>query len=302
MESFTKTATSDMEKEIMRDANNRFGKLPGRRLAATATFATFALLLAGCTPLCLAQQPGTTPFSSAEEASRALYLAVQSDDEEAMTNILGAGKELVSLDDKVQDTVERERFIRKYREMHRLVREPDATMVLYIGAENWPFPIPLVSENGAWHFDAKAGIEEVLFRRIGENEVTAIEACHALVAAEKEHKRLVGDPSKPATRALLVNAGNEGVAVSFHGYYFRSLMTQKKNAATGATSKVSNRKTPGARFAFVAYPAEYRSTGAMTYLVNQDGVVYEKDLGPNTVRVAKGMTEYNPDSTWHPAE
>ena len=302
MESFTKTATSAMEKEIMRDANNIFGKLPGRRFAATVAFTTFALLLAGCTRLCLAQQPGTTPFPSAEEASHALYLAVQSDNEEAMTNILGAGQELVSLDDKDQDKLERERFTRKYREMHRLVREPDATMVLYIGAENWPFPIPLVSENGAWHFDAKAGMEEVLFRRIGENEVTAIEACHALVAAEKGHKRLVGDPSRPATRALLVNAGNDGVAVSFRGYYFRSLMSQRKNAATGATRKVSDRKTPGGRFAFVVYPAEYRSTGAMTYLINQDGVVYEKDLGPNTVRVAKGMTTYNPDSTWHPAE
>jgi hypothetical protein len=302
MESSTKPATSDMEKEIMRDANNRFGKLPGRRFVATVTVTTFALLLAGCTRLCLAQQPGTTPFSSAEEASHALYLAVQSDNEEAMTNILGAGEELVSLDDKVQDKLERERFTRKYREMHRLVREPDATVVLYIGAENWPFPIPLVFENGAWHFDAKAGMEEVLFRRIGENEMTAIEACHALVAAEKERKPLTGDPSAQATRALLVNAGNDGAVVPFHGYYFRSLTSQKKNTAIGTASKVSNRKTPGGRFAFVAYPAEHRSTGTMTYLVNQDGVVYEKDLGPNTVRVAKGMTKYDPDSTWRPAE
>ena len=302
MESFTTTATSDMEKEIMRDTNIRFEELPGRALAATVAFATFAVLLAGYAQVCLAQQPGAKPFSSAEEASHALYLAVQSDNEEAMTKILGAGKELVSLDDKIQDKLERERFTRKYQEMHRLVREPDATTVLYIGAENWPFPIPLVSENGAWHFDAKAGMEEVLFRRIGENEVTAIEACHALVAAEKAHKRLVGDSSIQAARALLVNAGNDGTAVPFHGYYFRSLIGQRKDAATGATSKVSDRRTPGGRFAFVAYPAEYRATGAMTYLVNQDDVVYEKDLGPNTVRVAKGMTKYNPDSTWQPAE
>jgi Protein of unknown function (DUF2950) len=301
MESFTKTATSDMEKEIMRDTNIRFEKLLGRGFAATVAFATFALLLAGCAQVCLAQQPGTKPFSSAEEASHALYLAVQSDNEEAMTKILGAGKELVSLDDKVQDKLERERFTRKYQEMHRLVREPDATTVLYIGAENWPFPIPLVSENGAWHFDAKIGMEEVLFRRIGENEVTAIEACHTLVAAEKEHKRLMDHPSRQAIRALLVKAGNDGAVVPFHGYYFQILMSQGKNVTSG-TRQVSNRKTPGGRFAFVAYPAEYRSTGAMTYLVNQDDVVYEKDLGPDTVQVAKGMTKYNPDSTWHPAE
>jgi len=301
MEWFTKTATSDMEKEIMRDTNIRFEKLPGRGFAATVAFATFALLLAGYAQACLARQPGATPFSSAEEASHALYLAVQSDNEEAMTKILGSGKELVSLDDKVQDKLERERFIRKYQEMHRLVREPDATTVLYIGVENWPFPIPLVSENGAWHFDAKIGMEEVLFRRIGENEVTAIEACHVLVAAEKEHKRLVRDSSGQVIRALLVNAGNDGPVVPFHGYYFRTLTSQGKKATSG-TRQISDRKTPGGRFAFVAYPAEYRSTGAMTYLVNQDDVVYEKDLGPDTVQVAKGMTKYKPDSTWHPAD
>jgi Protein of unknown function (DUF2950) len=300
MESFTKTATSDMEKEIMRDTNIRFEKRPRRGFAATVAFATLALLLVGYAQVCLAQRPGAKPFSSAEVASHALYLAVQSDNEEAMTKILGAGKELVSLDDKIQDKLERERFTRKYQEMHRLVREPDATTVLYIGAENWPFPIPLVSENGAWRFDAKIGMEEMLFRRIGENEVTAIEACHALVAAEKEHKRLVGHPPRQAIRALLVNAGNDGAVVPFHGYYFRILMSQGKNA-TSDTRQISDRKTPG-RFAFVAYPAEYRSTGAMTYLVNQDDVVYEKDLGPDAAQVAKGMTEYNPDSTWHPAE
>jgi hypothetical protein len=185
--------------------------------------------------------------------------------------------------------------------MHRLVREPDATTVLYIGAENWPFPIPLESIDGAWQFDAKGGMEEVLFRRIGENEVRAIQACHGLVVAEKEHKRLDGDPLTQAIRALMVNAGNGGPVVPFHGYYFRILMSQG-NAVTSATSQVSNRKTAGGRFAFVAYPAEYRSTGVMTYVVDRNDVVYEKDLGPNTVQVAKRMTKYKPDSTWRRAE
>jgi hypothetical protein len=302
MESSTKTATADMETEIMRDTSIRFEKLTGHGFTTTVAFAIFALLFAGYAQVCLAQQPGNETFSSAEEASDALYLAVQSNNEEAMTKILGAGKELVSSDDKDQDKFDRERFTQKYREMHRLVREPDATTVLYIGAENWPFPMPLVSKNGAWHFDAKAGMEEVLFRRIGENEVTAIQACHALVVAETEHKRLAGDPSTQATRALLVNAGRDGPVVPFQGYYFRILKSQRKNAATRATSQISDRKTPGSRFAFVAYPSEYRSTGVVTYLVNQDDVVYERDLGPNTVQVARRMTEYNPDSTWHRAE
>ena len=139
---------------------------------------------------------------------------------------------------QVQDKLERERFTRKYQEMHRLVREPDATTVLYIGAENWPFPIPLVSTNGAWQFDAEAGMQEVLFRRIGENEVTAIQACHALVAAEKERKRATAIRSTQAIRALLVNAGDDGPVVPFHGYYFRILANQGKSAATGAARQV----------------------------------------------------------------
>ena len=178
----------------------------------------------------------------------------------------------------------------------------DGSTILYIGAENWPFPIPPVSEDGAWHFAAKAGMEEVLFRRIGENELTAIQACHELVVAETERKRPGSDASTQAIRALLVKAGKDGPVVAFHGYYFRTLVSQGKGAATIATSQTSDRKTPGSRFAFVAYPARYRATGVMTFLVNQNDIVYEKDLGSNTVRVATGMTEYLPDSTWRPAE
>ena len=145
-------------------------------------------------------------------------------------------------------------------------------------------------------------MQEVLSRRIGEDEIVAIETCHALVVAEKEHKWRDADASAQGIRTLVVNAGNAGPVVPFHGYYFRVLASQGKNVATSATSPMSDRKTPASKFAFVAYPAEYRSTGVMTYLVNQDDVVYEKDLGPNTVELAKGITEYNPDSTWQPAE
>lgn len=282
---------------MMRDTRIRFEQLAGRRLAATVALA-FALLLAGYAQLCRAEQPNKETFTSAEKASQALYLAVQNDNEEAITRILGADRELVFSDDAAQDKVERERFIQKYREMHRLVREPDATVVLHIGAENWPFPVPIEARNGGWQFDAEAGMAEVLFRRIGENEETAIQGCHALATAEKERKRSDGDPSIRSIRALLVNAGDNGPVVPFQGYYFRSLGSQGKPAA----SQTSNRKTSASRFAFVAYPADYRSTGVMTYLINQDGVVYEKDLGPNTVQLAKAMTRYQRDSTWHPAE
>src|SRR5207302_7990831 len=195
---------------------------------------------------------------------RALFAAVQRHDERAVTEILGAGTELVSSDDKVQDTLDREQFVQKYQEMHRLVQEPRGVTALYIGAENWPFPIPLVSRNGAWRFDSYDGANDIRFRRIGENEVTAIGICHALVARE-------------------TNPGANR-PVPFHGYYFRTLS-----------------KSAGG-FAAIAYPALYRSSGVMTFIVNQEDVVYEKDLGPNTAKAASAMTTAHLDATWTPAE
>ena len=283
MEPLKTTATAEtkegMEKEIMRNTWINSKKPSVRRGAVTVASAVFALHLAGYTEPSLAGPVALKTFPTAEEASQALYLAVQGKDEKALTAILGAGKELVSSSDTVQDRRDRTRFIEKYREMHRLAQEPDATTVLYIGAENWPFPIPLALENGVWHFDAKTGMQEVLFRRIGENELNATQACHALVLAQTEHRWPERDPSMRALRALPGNAANHGPGVAFHGYYFRALGS-----------------------AFVAYPAAYGSTGVMTYVVNQNDVVYAKDLGLNTGSVARDMTRYEPDSTWHPDE
>ena len=287
----------------------KFEDFPGRGLAATVAFTTFVLLVAGCGQLCLAQQSRPKTFSSAEEASRALFVAAQNQDEQVLIEVLGAGRELVLLEDEVQNKLDRELFIEKYQDMHRLVREPDRTTVLYIGAENWPFPFPLLSKNGAWYFDSGAGRQEVLFRRIGENEVTAIQTCYALVLAEKQSKTQpdADDPVSQYAQSFVstgLNAGNEVPAtqdkdsVPFHGYYFRLLTSQGKNAPGGAKSYISNGKMIGG-CAFIAYPAEYRSSGVITFIVKQDGVVYEKDLGPNTAKLAKAMTTYNPDRTWH---
>jgi hypothetical protein len=280
--SITTTATAAKETKIMGITNIRSERSPGHPFAAVVAYAMLALVLAGYAQLGRAEPPGRTTFSSGEAASHALYLAVRDDDEESITRILGARRDLVFSDDEAQDKAERGRFIQKYGQMHRLVREPDGTLVLYIGAENWPFPIPLEAIDGGWQFDADAGMEQVLFRRIGENEVTAIQACHALVQSKNSGER-DSDPPTKAIGAPLVNP--------FKGYYVRPL-----------APRASKRKAPGREFAFVAYPSEYRSTGVMTYVINQDGVVYEKDLGPNTVRIAKGMTKYRPDSTWHPAD
>src|SRR6266403_4790884 len=150
------------------------------RLNWMAALITVPLLVMGYSQLSLAQKSGPKTFSSPGEASRALFQAVQNGDEEAVESILGAGKEVTSSSDEIEDKLERERFSQKYQEMHRLVREPDGTTVLYVGAENWPFPIPLVVESGRWHFDTEAGQREILLRRVGHEEATAVRVCEAL--------------------------------------------------------------------------------------------------------------------------
>ena len=215
--------------------------------------------------------------------------------------------------------------------MHRLVKEPDGTTVLYIGAENWPTPIPLVNKGNTWQFDTAAGKKEILYRRVGRNELSTIRVCQELVAAQKEYysaqhheyaqkifsdegqhnglywKAAKGEAESPIG-PLVAAAVAEGYAPSrtgaptpFRGYYYHSLSRQGKDAPGGAKSYIVNGKMTGG-FAFVAYPAEYRSSGVMTFIVNQDGVVYQKDLGQTTDELAKAMKEYDPDSSWQKAE
>ena len=158
--------------------------------------AVVAILLAVCFPArSTAQQPGQKTFSSAEEASNALVTATQSNDEKALLEILGPdGKQIVSSGDETEDTNNRANFVKRYEEMHRLVKEPDGTVTLYIGAHNWPTPIPLMNKGNSWYFDTEAGKKEILYRRIGRNELSAIRVCQELVAAQKEysaqHKRV----------------------------------------------------------------------------------------------------------------
>lgn len=247
-------------------------------------------LLALCAPRnSLGQAAGPETFSSPAEACHALMRAVQSHDAQGIRAILGGGKELSSSGDESSDKVERELIGRKYLEMHRLVRDSDGTMVLYLGAENWPFPIPLVSENGRWHFDAEAGKEEMFFRRIGENEMTAIQVCEASAMARK-HRRASGVSEDPVsayavtlvsrmTPAAGRSANTVGEATPFHGYSFRVL------AGTG-------------NLALVAYPAEYRTSGVMTFAVTRKGAIYEKDLGQGTAGLAQNLKTQKEISGW----
>jgi len=270
-----------LETQMIDEMKGELEGSPLRWLTGRVALATFSLLLAGPAPL-LARSLSQTTFASPEDASRALLAAVQKHDERAVTQILGTRAELVTSGDNVQDALERERFVQKYQEMHRLVQEPGGFTALYVGAENWPFPIPLVSRGGVWRFDPDRGANEVRFRRIGENEVTAIGICHALVAAETHPGS--DTEADSLVKTVLPNVQNANKPVPFHGYNFRILST----SAGGFTA--------------IAYPAVYRSSGVLTFIVNQDDVVYERDLGRNTATVAGAITAYQSGPTWTPAE
>jgi hypothetical protein len=302
------------------------------RRANLPKLAAFAILLMGCSCLrSMAQQPGQKTFSSAEEASSELFAAVQSEDEKAMLDLLGRdAKQIVSSGDEAEDAHSRANFVQKYREMHRLVNEPDGTTTLYIGARNWPTPIPLVHKGNSWYFDTEVAKKEILYRRIGRNELSAIRVCQELVAAENEYRRTqhdeyakritsddgqhnglywqaaAGEPQSPigplvASAVAEGYANGESALTPYRGYYFRILSLQGKHGPGGAKSYVvSGRMTEG--FAFVAFPAQYRSSGVMTFIVGSDGVIYQKDLGKETGFLARHMKTYDPDATWHRAE
>ncbi|HEY4948809.1 MAG TPA: DUF2950 domain-containing protein [Candidatus Acidoferrales bacterium] len=296
-------------------------------------FAAVAILLLGLMPgISQAQQQGQKTFASAEEAGNALATAAQSNDEKAMLAIFGPdGKQVISSGDDVQDQEMHANFAKKYQEMHRLVNEPDGTTSLYIGAENWPAPIPLMHKGNTWYFDTEAGTREILYRRVGRNEITTIRVCQELVAAQKEYfseshntyaqkffssegqrdglywKADAGAPQSPIG-PLVASAVAEGYekipeggATPFHGYYFHILYAQGHHAPGRSKNYIVAGKMTGG-FAFVAYPAEYRSSGVMTFIVGSDGVVYEKDLGKNTESIVKAMKKFDPDSSWHKTE
>jgi hypothetical protein len=240
-----------------------YKKLEARRTAAV--FAAWIGVQIACVPFCFAQKPMQPAFASPAQASDALFAAVRSNNEQTIMRILAAEKELIFTGDDLQDRRDCERFVQKYEEMHRLVREPDGATLLYVGAENWAFPIPLASKNGRWYFDTDAGAQEILFRKIGENEARAVLTCRALVLGGEQQE--------------------SEVSVPFHGYYFRVQDQQGTGNKAGS-------------FIVVAYPAEYRSSGVMTFIASQDGSVYERDLGPETAKLAGSISAWQPDASW----
>jgi hypothetical protein len=277
-------------------------------------------------------------FKSPEDSVKSLIEAVRAHDTKEVLAIFGPeGKEIISTGDKVQDRATGERFIKAYDEMNKLEKETDSKVILVIGNEEWPFPIPIVKKGESWFFDTKAGKEELLNRRIGRNELDTIQTCLAYVDAQREYalkdqdgdgllayaqkfwstkgkrdglywEAKEGEEQSPMG-PLAAEAVREGYTprkpgdkpMPFHGYFYRILKTQGKNAPGGAYDYVVKGKMIGG-FGLVAYPSEYGASGVMTFIVNHDGVVYEKDLGVGTTNIANAMTKFDPDQTWKKAE
>jgi hypothetical protein len=277
-------------------------------------------------------------FKSPEEAVGALVGAVKSNDTKELLMILGpSGKELIFSGDEVADKSGRERFVKAYEEKNKLVSENDKKIILYVGNEEWPYPLPIVKRVENWHFDTMAGKEEILNRRIGRNELNAIKVCLAYVDAQREYilkdrdkdmlleyaQKFVSDhgqknglyweakegEEQSPLGPLMAKAAGEGYTEkrpigkrdAYHGYYYRILKSQGKNARGGEYDYIVNGKMTGG-FALVAYPAEYGDSGIMTFIVNQDGVAYEKDLGKKSENIATAMKKFDPDKSWKKAE
>jgi hypothetical protein len=271
-------------------------------------------------------------FSSPEEGVKALIDAARKNDVKGILETLGPeAKSIIESGDPVADNAGRERFVKSYDEANKLVKSGETEMVLEVGKDEWPFPIPLVKETNGWRFDTQEGKEEIINRRIGRNELDVIQVCLALVDAEREYYQRDPDGDKLLQYAqkfistkgkrdglywetkpdekpsplgpLVARARGEGYKgaggkpVAYHGYYYKLLTGQGKDAPGGAYDYLVRGKMMGG-FGVVAYPAQYGSSGIMTFIVNHDGVVYQKDLGAKTASVGQSMTKFNPDKTW----
>lgn len=307
-----------------------------RRIALIAWLLLLMLVisLAACSK---SDKPSLRVFATPDEAANALVTAAKSGNQTALLAIFGPGsKELISSGDPVQDKKNATAFTARYDVMHRWRRMADGSQILLVGADNFAFPIPLnKNASGHWFFDTAAGRQEVLNRRVGRNELAIIEVCEAVADAQAEYfsqlhdgattkqyaLKFISDPGKhnglywksledqpeSPLGPLAAFATAEGYSVKpdahtpFHGYYFRMLKGQSSKAPGGAKSYVVDGKMVGG-FALVAYPAEYGNSGVMTFIINQDGVLLQKDLGKKTAETATAMSEFDPDPGWRPVE
>lgn len=302
------------------------------RLFAIVAAIAFAVLAA--VPAQTASAPAATGFATADEAVAALIAAITSNDTAALHRILGPGSEnLINSGDQYADKSRREAFLDAYTEQHKLVPSGEDRMVLNVGKNDWPMPIPIVKQGTLWSFDTAAGAQEIIDRRIGRNELAAIRVALFYTDAQKDFferakqasgageyaQRLISTPDKhdglywPAAAgelesplAPLINQAIEegypgdivaGKPIPYQGYFFRILKAQGENAPGGAKDYIAGGKMTGG-FALVAWPASYGVSGIMTLLVDQDDVVFQKDLGEHTAALAGAMTRFDPDISW----
>jgi hypothetical protein len=299
-----------------------------------AAFITCVITFAACTTFASAQDMKQRMFKSPQQAFKAVVEAARANDTTKLLAIFGPeGKEIISSGDAVADERARERFVTAAGEAIRFSKLNDKTMLAVIGKDKWSFPVPIVKSGKGWIFATKEGKEEILNRRIGRNELNTIQVCLTYVKAQREYaakdrsgdgvlqfaqhflssrdkkdglywKAAPGEEMSPLG-PLVARASEEGYPVRktdkkpmpYHGYYFKILKGQGGNAPGGEVDYVNNGKMV-AGFALVAYPAMYGASGVMTFMVNQAGMVYEKNLGPNTEEIAKAITKYDPDKTW----
>lgn len=294
-------------------------------LAAAILVAVSASLAASSAAL--AQQDYKTP----QDALDALVTTAKSGDQKATLVVLGrGGEDIISSGDKVSDDDARQRFVAAYDTKHQIAMEGDNRAIAIIGDKDYPFPIPIIrNKNGTWSFDTDDGRREILYRRIGRNELDTIQTCLAYVDAQNDYAakdrgagvgvyaaRFISQSGKKDGLYWPTAAGEEESPLGelfaqataqgyrpgqgrspYHGYYYKILTKQGAAAAGGAADYVVNGKMIGG-FALVAYPAEYRNSGVMTFIVNHAGTVFQKDLGPDSARIAENMTSFNPDKTW----
>ncbi len=306
-----------------------------RMLSVCRLLLSLALILSlGGTAMAAPGKGRQMSFATPEEAVKGLVEAVKANDAKKLAAILGPGSgELISSGDPVEDRQGRERFVRHFEEKNLVELKGAERAILSIGTADYPFPIPLVKRGRAWCFDTRSGRQEILNRRIGRNELAVMDVLRAYVDAQREYAAKDHDGngvrefaqrlnSTPGTHdglywearqgeeespfgPLAAQADCEGYGPEFksmkpepfHGYYFKVLKSQGKNAEGGTFDYVVNgRMVLG--FAMVAYPAKYRASGVMTFVVNQNGVIYQKDLGRGTDRLAGELKQYNPDASW----
>jgi hypothetical protein len=294
------------------------------RAIPAALFAVFAFSLGACAPK--TQHAG---FATAEDAASAMVEAGREGDIARLREIFGPGSDdLVSSGDAVADRAGRERFLAQYEEKHELVYEGEDRAILQVGNDEWPMPVPVVRRDGKWFLDGEQGADEFIYRRIGRNELGAIavsrgyvEAQHEYAAADHDGEgsgiyafKLVSDPDtqnglywpsaegepESPVGAFVAAAAAEGYKASggtYHGYRYRSLFRQTDNA-NGGTLDYFDKGVLKNGFALIAWPADYGASGVMTFIVNHDGVVFQKDLGEGTDTAVAAIDAYDPDSTW----